>query len=50
VTEGYARLGFDPLRDAVEVIGARMSALLEGAADPVREAEEAAAKRAGKGA
>jgi integrase len=57
VTEGYARLGFDPLRDAVEVIGARMSALLEGSVDLAKEAEEAkaakeeaAAKRAGKGA
>jgi integrase len=49
VTEGYARLGFDPLRDAVEVIGDRMAALLDGKVDLVREAEEAkAAKRAGK--
>jgi integrase len=55
VTEGYARLGFDPLRDAVEVIGDRMAALLDGKVDLAKEAEEAkaakeeaAAKRAGK--
>lgn len=33
VTAGYARLGFDPLRDAVETIGARMAALLSGLVD-----------------
>ena len=57
VTEGYARLGFDPLRDAVEVIGTRMAALLAGSVDLAKEGEEAkkvkeeaAAKRAAKGA
>jgi integrase len=57
VTEGYARLGFDPLRDAAEVIGARMAALLAGSVDLAKEAEEAkaakeeaAAKRAAEGA
>jgi integrase len=57
VTQGYARLGFDPLRDAVEVIGARMAALLAGSVDLAKEAEEtkaakeeAAAKKAAKGA
>ncbi|HJW73272.1 MAG TPA: integrase arm-type DNA-binding domain-containing protein [Geothrix sp.] len=57
VTQGYARLGFDPLRDAVEVIGARMAALLEGSVDMAKEAEEAKAakvkaaeRRAGRGA
>jgi len=57
VTQGYARLGFDPLRDAVEVIGARMAALLAGSVDLAKEAEEAkkakekaTAKRAAKGA
>jgi len=57
VTEGYARLGFDPLRDAVEVIGERMAALLSGSVDLTKEAEEVKAakeeaktKRAGKGA
>jgi len=57
VTQGYARLGFDPLRDAVEVIGARMADLLAGSVDLAKEAEEAkkekeeaAAKRAAKGA
>lgn len=57
VTQGYARLGFDPLRDAVEVIGARMAALLAGSVNLAKEAEEAkkakeeaAAKRAAKGA
>ena len=57
VTQGYARLGFDPLRDAVEVIGARMAALLAGSVDLAQEAEEAkkakeeaATKRAAKGA
>lgn len=57
VTQGYARLGFDPLRDAVEVIGARMAALLAGSVDLAKEAEEAkkakeeaAAKQAAKGA
>jgi integrase len=57
VTQGYARLGFDPLRDAVEVIGARMAALLAGSVDLAKEAEEAkkakeeaGAKRAAKGA
>ena len=40
VTQGYARLGFDPLRDAVEVIGTRMAALLAGSVDLAKEAEE----------
>jgi integrase len=42
VTEGYARLGFDPLHQAVEVIGERMAALLAGTVD--LEAEVQAAK------
>jgi len=54
VTEGYARLGFDPLREAVEVIGERMAALLGGSVDLEAEVkatkDEAQAKRAGKGA
>lgn len=41
VTQGYARLGFDPLRDAAEVIGARMAALLDGRVDLAKESEEA---------
>ena len=41
VTQGYARLGFDPLHDAVEVIGERMAALLAGSVDLAKEAEEA---------
>ena len=45
VTEGYARLGFDPLRDAVEVIGERMAALLAGSVDLAKEAEEAKAAK-----
>lgn len=40
VTQGYARLGHDPLRDAVEVIGTRMAALLAGSVDLAKEAEE----------
>jgi len=39
VTEGYARLGFDPLREAVEVIGARMAVLLAGTMEPTKEME-----------
>jgi integrase len=54
VTQGYARLGFDPLRDAVEVIGARMAALLAGTVDLDSEVKAtkkgAAARRAAKGA
>jgi integrase len=54
VTEGYARLGFDPLRDAVEVIGDRMAALLDGKVDLAAEVkatkEQAEARRAAKGA
>jgi len=46
VTEGYARLGFDPLREAVEVIGERMAALLAGSVDLAKEAEEAKAAKA----
>jgi len=52
VTEGYARLGFDPLREAVEVIGERMAALLDGSVDLDAEAkvvkDQAQAKRATK--
>lgn len=48
VTQGYARLGFDPLRDAVEVIGARMAALLAGTVDLAKEAEESKAKKENK--
>ena len=40
VTQGYARVGFDPLRDAVEVIGNRMAALLAGDVDLSQEIEE----------
>ena len=43
VTQGYARLGADPLRDAVEVIGDRMAALLDGKVDLAAEVK--AAKR-----
>lgn len=54
VTQGYARLGFDPLRDAVEVIGARMAALLAGMVDLESELKaakgESAARRTAKGA
>lgn len=49
VTQGYARLGADPLRDAVEVIGDRMAALLDGKVDLAAEVkatkEEAEARR-----
>lgn len=38
VTEGYARLGFDPLHEAAEVIGARMADLLAGSVDLEAEA------------
>ena len=51
VTAGYARVGFDPLRDAVEVIGARMAGLLSGLIDLEAEAkaakDQAMARRAG---
>jgi integrase len=54
VTQGYARLGADPLRDAVEVIGDRMAALLDGKVDLAAEVkatkEQAEARRAAKGA
>jgi len=50
VTEGYARLGFDPLKDAVEVIGERMAALLAGSVDLAKEAEEAKAAKDEKAA
>jgi integrase len=53
VTQGYARLGFDPLRDAVEAIGARMAALLAGSVDLEAEAkaakDEAKTRRAKQG-
>ena len=48
VTAGYARLGIDPLRDAVEVIGGRMAGLLDGKVDLAKEAEEAKAAKVAK--
>jgi len=39
VTQGYARVDGDPLRVAVEAIGARIDGLLTGAIDPAVEAE-----------
>ncbi len=44
VTQGYARLGADPLREAVEAIGDRMHGLLSGAVDLEAEARAAKAK------
>jgi integrase len=44
VTAGYARLGTDPLRDFVEVVGGRMAALLAGKVN--LEVEAKAAKKA----
>ena len=41
VTGGYARLGGDPLADAVEAIGSRMAALLAGQVDLEAEAKDA---------
>ena len=50
VTGGYARLGGDPLMDAVEAIGARMAALLDGTVDVEAEAKESKERaRAGRG-
>jgi integrase len=40
VTQGYARVGQDPLREAVEAIGGRIAGLLSGDIDPEKEAEE----------
>ncbi len=40
VTQVYARLDADPLRDAVEVIGSRIAGLLDGTIDLEKEAEE----------
>ena len=45
VTQGYARVGQDPLQETVEAIGARIAGLLAGEIDPVKEAREAKAKR-----
>lgn len=44
VTQGYARLGVDPLREVAETIGARIHGLLSGTIDLDKEAEEAKAK------
>lgn len=44
VTQGYARLGTDPLRDVAEAIGGRIHALLSGAIDLEKEGREAKAK------
>lgn len=50
VTGGYARLGGDPLMDAVEAIGTRMAALLDGTVDVEAEAKESKERaRAGRG-
>jgi integrase len=40
VTQGYARVGQDPLHDAAETIGSRIAGLLDGTIDPDQEAEE----------
>lgn len=40
VTQGYARLGSDPLQEAVEAIGGRIAGLLEGSIDLEKEAAE----------
>lgn len=45
VTQGYARVNADPLREAVEAIGGRIAGLLDGSIDPMKEAEE---RREGK--
>jgi len=47
VTAGYARVGINPLRDAAEAIGGRMSDLLDGKVkvDLAKEAEEAKAAK-----
>jgi integrase len=43
VTQGYARVGVDPLRDVVEAIGGRIHGLLSGTIDLEKEAGEAKA-------
>jgi integrase len=42
VTQGYARVAGDPLREAVEAIGGRIAGLLDGSIDPEKEAKERA--------
>lgn len=39
VTQGYARVGQDPLREAVETIGSRIAGLLSGSIDLRKEAK-----------
>jgi integrase len=39
VTQGYARVNGDPLREAVEAIGGRIAALLSGEITPEKEAQ-----------
>ena len=47
-TEGYARMGTDPLRDVVETVGARMAGLLSGLIDLEAEAKAAKAQAAAR--
>lgn len=47
VTQVYARVSQDPLREYVETIGARIAGFLSGEIDLDKEAEEAQAKRKG---
>lgn len=49
VTQGYARVDGDPLRVAVEAIGARIDGLLSGTIDPGVEAEDQRKARGAKG-
>jgi integrase len=46
VTEIYARVDGNPLKEAVETIGGRIAGLLSGEIDLTKEAEDAAAKEA----
>jgi integrase len=48
VTQGYARVGGDPLREAVEAIGGRIAGLLDGTIGPLKEAEERAKAQGAK--